>query len=141
MFQGAHSYHVDEKGRLKLPADFAHGLGATFTVTRGKDGCLWLLPDAEWQRIVARLQGESLADQRVLALQRYFIGSAVAASLDGQGRMSLPPVLRETAGIQHEVMLVGTGPRVELWSRERWDAYQSRFSEELLEELARSVGL
>lgn len=141
MLQGAHAYHIDEKGRLKLPAEFAHALGASFTITRGTDGCLWLMPESEWQAISARLRGDSLLDQRQLALQRYFIGSAVTLSLDGQGRFTIPPVLREFAGVQHEVMLVGIGTRVEVWSRERWNAYESRLSDELIEELGRSVGL
>jgi MraZ protein len=141
VFQGAHAYHIDEKGRLKMPAEFAHGLGATFTITKGKDRCLWVMPDAEWQALVARLKPESLLDQRSLALQRYFIGSAVTLSLDGQGRLSLPGVLREFAGIGHELMLVGIGARVEIWSREHWDAYESQLSDDLIEELARSAGI
>jgi MraZ protein len=141
LFQGAHAYHIDEKGRLKLPAEFAHALGASFTLTRGKDGCLWMMPEAEWQKIVARLWGDSLVDQRQLALQRYFIGAAVTLSLDGQGRLTIPPVLREFAAIRHEVMLVGIGPRVEVWARERWDAYEGRLSDDVIEELARRVGL
>jgi MraZ protein len=141
LFQGAHAYHIDEKGRLKLPAEFASALGASFTMSRGHSGCLWLTPDDEWRSLVERLHGTSIVDQRSLALQRYFIGSAVALSVDGQGRLSIPPVLREFAGIQHEVMVVGIGARVEIWARERWDAYEAGLSDELIEELARSAGL
>jgi MraZ protein len=141
VFQGSHPYRADEKGRIKLPAEFSEALGASFTLTRGQNGCLWMLPASEWQALVARLQGESIADQRALALQRYFIGSAVLLSLDGQGRLSLPPVLRQFAGIQQEIMLVGIGARIEVWARERWEAYQSRLSDEAIEELARSAGL
>jgi MraZ protein len=99
------------------------------------------MPDSEWQALAARLRGDSIVDQRSLALQRYFIGSAVTVSLDGQGRLAVPPVLRDFAGIRHEVMVVGIGARVEIWSRERWDAYESALSDELIEELARSAGL
>ena len=141
MFQGSHAYHIDEKGRLKLPADFVHALGSAFTITRGQHGCLWLMPDAEWRRIVERLQGPSIVDQRMLSLQRFFIGSAVTLSLDGQGRLTIPPVLRDFAGIDHEIMVVGIGTRIEIWSRARWDAYESQFSDELIEELARSAGI
>lgn len=141
MFQGGHSYHIDEKGRLKLPADFASALGSSFTITRGHNGCLWVIPDEEWRTIVARLQGDTLVDQRLLALRRYFIGSAVTTSLDGQGRLTIPPLLRDLAEIQHEVMAVGIGSRIEIWSRERWEAYEARLSDELIEELARSAGL
>lgn len=141
MFQGSFSYHVDDKGRLKMPAEFVPALGNSFTVTRGPSGCLWAMPEAEWQTVAVRLRGESLVDQRLLTLQRYFIGSAVTVTLDGQGRLTLPNVLREFAGIRHEVIVVGTGTRVEIWSRERWDQYEQQLSDELIEELARSAGL
>jgi MraZ protein len=144
LFQGASAYHIDEKGRLKLPADFVHGLGgagASFTITRGLGGCLWVMPEAEWSAMVERLRGDSIVDQRALALQRAFIGAAHTLSFDGQGRVSIPPVLREFAGVSHEVMVVGTGPRVEVWARDRWDAYAAGLSDELIEELARSAGL
>src|SRR5947209_10723631 len=109
-----------------MPAEFVAPLGASFTLTRGHSGCLWIMPEADWQRLVERLRGDSIVDQRALALQRYFIGSAVTLSLDGQGRLSVPPVLREFAGIRHEVMLVGTGAHVEVWARDRWDEYEAR---------------
>ena len=141
MFQGAYAYHIDEKGRLKMPAEFVHPLGSSFTLTRGHNGCLWAMPDTEWQPLVERLRGDSVVDQRTLALQRWFIGSAVTLALDAQGRLTIPPVLREFAGIQHEVMMVGIGPRLEIWSRERWNEYESRFTDEMIEELARSAGL
>jgi MraZ protein len=141
VFQGAHAYHIDEKGRLKLPADFAQELGAAFTVTRGSRDCLWAMPAEAWAAMNERLRSPSLMDQRMLALQRWFIGSAQTLSLDAQGRVTLPPVLREFAGIRHEIMMVGIGDKIELWSRERWDSYQNTMSDEAIEELARSAGL
>ena len=60
MFQGAHAYRIDEKGRLKLPADFVAPLGEAFTITRGHSGCLWILPQADWQEMVARLRGDEI---------------------------------------------------------------------------------
>lgn len=124
-----------------MPAEFVHGLGASFVLTRGQGGCLWAMPESGWQAMVERLQGDSIVDQRALALQRYFIGSAAAVSLDAQGRLSIPPVLREFAGIQHEIMVVGIGARIEIWSRERWDEYEARLNDELIAELGRSAGL
>ncbi len=141
MFQGTYAYHTDDKGRLKMPAEFVHDLGAQFTITRGHNGCLWVLPELEWRGMVERLQSGSIVDQRALTLQRYFIGSAATVALDAQGRLSLPPVLRDVAGIQHEVMVVGIGPRVEIWARDRWAAYEAQLSDTLIEELARSAGL
>jgi MraZ protein len=141
VFQGSYPYHMDDKGRLKMPADFVHDLGGSFTITRGHNGCLWKMPQAEWRGMVDRLQGGSIVDQRSLTLQRHFIGSAVTLSLDGQGRLTVPPVLRDYAAIQHEVMVLGIGSRVEIWARDRHAAYEAQISDALIEELARSAGL
>ncbi len=141
MFQGAFPYRIDDKGRLKMPAEFVAELGESFTIIRGMGKYLWILPEHEWSTMVTQLRGESMADQRAMPLQRWFIGSAVTTALDGQGRVALPTVLRDHAAIKHEVMLVGVGTRIELWSRERWDAYEAEVSEQLIEELARSAGL
>jgi MraZ protein len=141
LFQGSHPYHIDDKGRLKVPADFVHGLGSPFTITRGLDGCLWLLPQEEWLKLVNKLDSERLVDQRALMLQRYFVGAAVTAPLDNQGRLTLSPVLRAHAGIEHEVIFVGVGSKIELWSTQRWNEYQSRISNEMIEEYARAAGL
>ena len=142
MLQGAFPYHIDDKGRLKMPAEFVGPLGTSFTITRGiPKGCLWLLPQAEWEPMLDRLEGDSLLDQRLLTLQRWFIGAAAQVSLDGQGRLTIPQTHREMAGIQREVMLVGTRRRVELWSRERWDAYQNQLTDEMIEDFGRSAGI
>jgi MraZ protein len=141
VFQGSHAYHVDDKGRLKMPPDFSRGLGQTFTVTKGIGGCLWILPEDEWRAMSDRLRGASPFDHEALAVQRRFIGSAATVGLDGQGRLNIPPVLREAAQIQHEIMLVGIGSRIEIWARERWDQYDNQLSDELIEQSARRVGL
>lgn len=142
MFQGAFPYRIDDRGRLKMPAEFVDALGSSFTVTRGNTkGCLWVLPDAEWEPMIERLRGDSLFDQRFLALQRWFIGFAAKTSLDPQGRLTIPPVLREFAGIEHEAMLVGIGNRIEIWSKEGWEAYENQLNGDLIEELARGAGI
>lgn len=141
MFQGTFPYRIDDKGRLKMPAEFVRPLGSTFTLTKGTNGCLWALTEAEWERMAERLRGTSLLDQKTQAMQRWFVGAAVEVALDTQGRLSVPPVLREYAAIQHEVVVVGVDTRVEIWSRERWDAYQQRLSDELMEELGRGLGI
>lgn len=141
MFIGNHPYRIDEKGRLKLPADFARDLGPSFAVTRGLNGCLWLIPDAEWRAFVERLRGTSLFDDTNLPLRRFFIGSAEVTSLDNQARLTLPPLLREYAGITHEIVVMGADRVVEVWARDRWAEYQARLPDDTIQELARRAGL
>lgn len=122
-----------------MPSEFAAALGATFTLTRGRTNCIWVLTDDEWRVWAEKLQALTLGDPGQLALQRFFLGSAHSASTDGQGRLMIPPVLREFAGLEHEAMVVGAGSRVEIWSRERWDAYEVQITDGLIEENMRRL--
>jgi transcriptional regulator MraZ len=138
-FTGSYSYHLDEKGRAKLPPALAAGLGAAFVATRGLDGCLWLLPQPEWERFLEQLAASSLPSRSVRRLQRYFVGSAVACSIDPQGRLALPPLLRSAAGLNAEIILAGVGSRVEVWSPERWRQETGDLDDTELDELLRGV--
>lgn len=137
LFQGSHSYHVDDKGRTKLPAEFARGLGATFTITRGTDGCLWLLPDETFQRLLPRLEDRPSLEDPMRDLERYLVGSSQSVALDGQQRLSIPPFLREEAGIEREIVVMGCSWRVEIWARSHWDEYHRGLASRGLKELAR----
>jgi MraZ protein len=121
-FSGSYTYHLDEKGRAKLPAAFAAGLRPDFVATRGLDGCLWLLPQREWEAFLRQLADHELASRSARRLQRFFVGSAVPGSLDPQGRLAIPPLLRTAAGLNGEIILAGVGRRVEVWSPDRWHA-------------------
>jgi len=141
LFQGAHAYHIDEKGRLKMPADFAQELGPSFTITRATQDCLWAMPPAAWATIIERLKGSTMMDESLLELQRWFVGSAHTLSLDGQGRFTIPQQLREFAGIQHELMMVGMIDRIEIWSRERWNAGPGAVRNDTIKHLASQAHL
>jgi transcriptional regulator MraZ len=104
-------------------------------------GCVWVFPRAEWERVLEKLQTESLVDSRTLTLQRFFLGAASECALDPQGRLSLPPVLREHGALDKEILIIGACNRLEVWSRERWDAYNAALTDERLEELGRDAGL
>jgi len=141
MFSGAHSHHVDDKGRTKMPQRFASRLGAEFVATRGMHGCIWVFPREEWEKVLAKLQSDSLVDGRALTLQRFFLGTASECSLDPQGRLLIPPVLREYAGIDSEILIIGACAKIEIWAKEKWEAYNAAITDEKLEELGRSAGL
>lgn len=141
MLQGTHLHRLDEKGRLKLPTELVGALGATFTVTRGVNGCLWLFPEDEWKRVSANLLGRELVAQEKLHLRRYFVGGAVSLTPDNQQRVTIPPVLRTFADLEHEVVLVGLGDRAELWSAEAWRKYEDAIEPDTLEEWARQAGV
>lgn len=139
-FSGSYSYRVDEKGRTKLPAPFVEALGPRFIVTRGLDGCVWLLPPAAWETLAGRLRSEGFGTRGSRRLQRFFVGNAATCALDGQGRLTLPPVLRDYAAIRGEIIVAGVGPWVEVWSADRWERETAGGDAAELEELLRATG-
>src|SRR5687767_10758924 len=141
MFSGAHYHAVDDKGRTKMPGRFASRLGAEFVATRGMHGCVWVFEAAEWEKVLQKLGAESLVDSRALTLQRFFLGAATECSLDPQGRLTIPPVLRDHAGIDKEILVIGACNKIEIWARDRWDTFNATLTDEKLEELGRAVGL
>ena len=121
-FTGEYRHQVDDKGRLAIPSKMRARLAGTFHVAQWLDTCLAILPESEWDAIAAKVAALPMTDPRTRALERRLFGRAVEAELDRQGRILLPQNLREVAGLEGEVVIVGLRNRVEIWSRERWDA-------------------
>ncbi|MGV1005363.1 MAG: division/cell wall cluster transcriptional repressor MraZ [Candidatus Nanopelagicales bacterium] len=123
MFLGTHHLKLDEKGRMILPAKFRDGLAEGVVVTKGQDHCLVLWPGAEFAEYAAKLRVNAQANARVRAMTRVFFSSAFDDSLDRQGRLTVPAVLREYARLDRELTVVGADTRVEIWDTETWNAY------------------
>ncbi len=85
------------------------------------DGCLWAYTAAEWQELERKVAALPQFMEEVKALQRVFISAASECPIDRQGRILVPPSLREYAGLTRDVVIVGMSRRFELWARERWD--------------------
>lgn len=121
MFMGEFNHSIDTKGRIIVPAKFREELGEEFVVTLGLDGCLFLYPQAEWQEFVEQLK-HLPGNREARQLQRYFLAGAMTCEADKQGRMLIPAKLREHAKLEKEVVFVGVLGKIEIWSKERWDA-------------------
>ena len=121
MFMGEYNHTIDEKGRIIVPSKFREALGENFVVTQGLDGCLFLYSYEEWENFVEglkKLPGTKEARQ----LQRYFMAGAAPCEVDKQGRILIPSKLRTAAGLEKEVVFVGVLSKIEIWSREVWNA-------------------
>ena len=136
MFLGQFDHSLDTKGRLIIPSKFREALGESCVLTRGFDGCLCLYRWETWQDFVRRLEELPQNEPHYRKLKRYFMARAVEAEPDRQGRIVLPARLREAAGIQKDVVTVGMGSRIEIWSREKWE---DDMSSEELDEIAREM--
>ena len=125
MFMGEYNHTVDEKGRLIVPSKFREQLGDEFVVTKGLDGCLFIYPEDEWDRIEEKFREVPLTTQDARKFARFFFAGAATCEIDKQGRILLPQVLRAHANIGKDAVLVGVLNRVEIWSRERWESESS----------------
>lgn len=140
MFIGGYIHTLDEKGRLVIPPRFRNLLGERFIVTKGLHGCLWAIKEDRWAIVQQRLQTESI-NREVLILQRFLSGGASECTPDSQGRIILPPVLREYARINRDTAIIGANTRVEIWAKEVWDEYNARLSDETVEACLERVDL
>lgn len=123
MFMGEYQHSVDEKGRMIIPSKFRELLGSGFVITRGLDNCLFVYPASEWTMLEKKLKSLPLMKADARAFTRFFFSGAVECDLDKQGRVNIPANLREHAQIKKETVVIGVSNRVEIWAKERWEAY------------------
>lgn len=125
MFRGANKLTLDAKGRMVIPTRYRELLnercGGRLVVTVDHDQCLLIYPRPDWEEKERKLMSLPTFNPQVRRLQRLMVGHATDVELDAQGRMLLPPQLREFATITREAMLIGQGQRFELWDEARWN--------------------
>ena len=138
MFQGQYEHSLDGKGRLILPVRIREDLGSHFVLTKGMDGCLYIFPPDSWDTFSAKLQELPSSDSRVRRLVRHFIGSAVVCDTDKQRRFLISPVLRNYAGIEKDVTVIGVTDRIELWAASKYSSYEED-ADESIEDIAGSL--
>ncbi|WP_367307212.1 division/cell wall cluster transcriptional repressor MraZ [Alicyclobacillus acidocaldarius] len=125
MFMGEYEHSLDSKGRLTIPAKFRDGLGDSFIVTRGLDQCLFAYPLDEWRALEEKLKSLPMTRSDARAFVRFFFSGASECEVDKQGRILLPPKLREYAKLEKECTLIGVSNRVEIWNTRVWEHYSS----------------
>jgi MraZ protein len=120
---------LDAKGRLTVPVHFKDSLMAAengqLVVCKGFERCLRLIPASLWPQVEAML-AEVDEDLRGAAIKRQIIGSAVDVAIDAAARITIPPELREFAGLQRDVVFMGLGNHFELWDKTRRAADEER---------------
>ncbi len=125
MYQGSHSINMDAKGRIAVPAKhrdlLASMCGGRIVMTaHTQDKCVLVYPETEWQNILPKIEALPTFNKAALRAQRLLIGYACTLELDGNGRVLVPPTLRDYANLEKKLMLVGLGKKFELWSEESW---------------------
>lgn len=139
MFLGDYQHTLDAKGRVSLPAKFRAEMTGKLVIAKGLDDCLYVYAADEYGRFVADLLTKADFDPDVRRVRRFFVTGAVEVELDSAGRISLPPVLREYAGLKKDIAVTGNGNRIEIWDTEAWNEYNGEAHgsiEDLTKELA-----
>lgn len=142
VFQGEFDHSVDDKGRVIIPNRFRASLGVRFYMTKGLGGCIFIYTETDYNALSERLSDQRRQlDAHTMRLQRFF--TSTEAGVDGQGRVAIPSKLRDWAKIpeQGDVVIVGTGSRIEIWSRDVWERYSEELTDEMISESAREVGI
>ncbi len=123
MLMGTFTPKLDDKGRLFLPAKFRDQLSEGLVVTRGQERCLTVWPMRAFEQLAGQAQEAPVTDKAVRDYTRLLFAGASDDQPDKQGRLSIPPMLREYASLSKDVIVIGVGNRLEIWDSARWQDY------------------
>lgn len=137
MLIGQFEHTLDAKGRINFPAKFREDMGNRFILTKGLDNCIAVYSLEEWERWEKKLS--ALPDSKSRQLKRFFFASATDVEPDKQGRIVLPAVLREYAGLTKDVVVIGASDRAEIWDAARWSADNEDLTSDQMAELMDSL--
>ncbi len=132
MLIGEYQHNIDSKGRVAVPNKFRDDLGILFYITKGLDGCLFVLQQSEWEKLEDKVRAMPLSKARTL--QRFFFSGAAEVQPDKQGRILIPQHLRDHASLSKEVTFIGTVNRVEIWNSDNWNKFNRSITEDSIAE-------
>jgi len=122
MFTGTVYNSIDDKNRMIVPSKLRAELGTRCILTRGLDKCLYIYPMSEWENQMRKIEALPKSDPKVRAFIRNYYGNATECEFDGQGRIGISLELRSYAGITKELVTIGAMDKIEIWSKETWEA-------------------
>ena len=132
MLIGEYQHNIDPKGRVIVPSRFREDLGEHFYVTKGLDGCLFVLSPEGWQKLQEKVSAMPISKAR--GLQRFFFSGATDAEPDKQGRILIPQNLRAYASLERDITFIGASSRAEIWNSAKWNAFNSTLTQETIAE-------
>jgi len=136
---GHYETNLSPKGRVALPSRFKKILGTKLIVTAGYEKALMIIAPKDWQAVVGQVTNRQLTVGPARATDRFLLGSAFEVVLDTQGRFIIPKYLRKYAELGDEVVFIGVGNRLELWSLAKWEAYE-QYLEKNISKLGEQLG-
>lgn len=136
MFRGVNQVNLDAKGRLAMPARYRDQIsvrcaGHLVLTIDTEERCLLLYPVDEWEIIQAKIDALSSFNPVTRRLQRLLVGHASDIEMDSNGRLLIPSLLRDYAGLDKKVILLGQGRKFELWDEDNWNATRDKYLQEV----------
>ena len=125
MFLGEHQHTLDTKGRVILPSRFRDRLASGLVFAPSQDRCIDVYPLTAFERRVEELRSVPREDQRARGYLRVFLAGAQEEKPDAQGRVTIPPRLRDYAGLDKDLTINGADEKVEIWDRVTWHEYRT----------------
>ena len=120
---GTHLPKMDEKGRLILPAKFRDELSGGVVLTRGLEPCVFVFSAREFDNVQEKIRQAPLTNKQARDFMRMFLSGASDDVPDKQGRVTIPPMLRQYAGLGRDLVVIGAGNRAEIWAADAWNTY------------------
>lgn len=143
MFIGHYQSKLDlQKGRVAVPSVFQKKLGKKAIITKGFDNSLLLVSFTDWQQVISAVTQNNFLSGISRQTDRFLLGNAFEVEFDQQGRLVIPKKLREYANLEQEVLFVGVGSRIEIWSSKQWqkqDEYLNQNIAEITEKLDKKL--
>lgn len=139
MFMGTYYNSIDAKNRMIVPSKHRDQLGGKCVLTKGWDKCLYIYPVAEWEKQMEKIENLPESDPKVRAYVRHFCANAVDLDFDKQGRIVIPPELKEYAAIDKELVTMGAMKKIEVWSKDVWEAPENDINKMDTETIANSL--
>jgi MraZ protein len=138
MFFGTYTPRLDEKGRIFLPAKFRDELAEGLVITRGQERCLYVWSMEEFGKLTERMRQQPLGDRAARDYVRMFFAGASDETPDKQGRITVPPMLRDYASLARDCVVIGAMNRIEIWDAAAWQAYSDQ-QEQAFSDLSEDV--
>jgi MraZ protein len=138
MFTGSYFHFMDNKGRVSIPSRYREVLQERKDrqlILTNFGGYILAFPQSEWVKIEAKFAEQPLFRKELRAFQRFLISGVEECPLDRQGRILIPPNLRDYAKLSREVCLVGAIRCFEVWDRQTFEAHRKQLEESITEEV------
>ena len=137
---GTYEHTIDGKGRLFIPSRLKEEMGDSFHLSMGTDQCLTIYPQTAWEALCAR--AEELEEEEDIEAMEVFFAQSYRCTVDSQNRIVIPPLLREFANLEKDVVIVGSNNVAKVWNAKRWsEKVDTYMSPDRMKALARKIRL